>query len=480
MEVYLVRHAIAEERSPQVQEEQRALTPEGSQRFALHVKALQRLGVKLDEIWTSPLVRAKQTADLLTPLNAGSQPRIVEELSPNGSIDGVIHQIVSRPELGSVAVVGHEPGMSLLAAALLASQDEAGVEFKKGAVACIEVQPASQDEPVSAHTRLRWLMTPKQLRTLGSEAVALVESGQEQAGEAKPVAERLVAFCRKQLDKLQSSLDSIGGEDDADAVHDFRVATRRLSEPLRVLAAVVDAKRIRKLRSELGDLRRTFRTVRDLDVLVGSIGRDRDAQRLEADAAARAIATLSAARALSMQAAGKALGDLKPARAGRRIEALCESVAAAADGSNGAALDEALRGRWEVKADGALAFEPDPPPDSDLHALRIRLKGLRYCTELRAAVSEFADEELLTALRTVQDSLGLWNDHQFAARTVTRLAMSPGALSHASDWSPTLLRYAAGRIDDMRRLGGEARCNWMQVRAMIERERTACADAARS
>jgi len=481
VDVYLVRHAIAEARGPHVEEGQRALTEEGAARFALHVAALQQLGVKLDEIWTSPLARARQTAELLRPLEGTNGLRIVEDLSPDGSIERLVEHIAARPELGSVALVGHEPGMSLLASALLAAGDEAGIEFKKGAVACIEVQPsagastpADEAAPLSkrvrAHSRLRWLMTPRQLRTLAAgEAPASECEGKPEAGMGDSPVCRLVAFAREQLNRLRASLDGIGGDDDADAVHDFRVATRRLNEPLRIMAALRNRKRVKAVRLDLGRLRRAFRTVRDLDVLVGSVGADRDAGRLDEGAAAWAIATLGAARALAVQAAVKTAAGLKPVRTARRIEVLCDTFAAAPDVPSEADACASVVARWEAKAVGALGFAPELPPGSDLHALRIQLKGLRYCTELRAAILDFSAAELLATLRRVQDSLGLWNDHQFASRTLTRLAVSAAALSHPGDGSPRLLRYAADRIEDMRRLEGEARTNWPGVREMIER-----------
>ena len=68
-----------------------------------------------------------------------------------------------------------------------------------------------------------------------------------------------------------AGLRPTGKTGDAEAVHDLRVASRRLSEPLLVLEGSVPGRTIMKNRRELGDWRRTFRRVRDLDVLIDNI-----------------------------------------------------------------------------------------------------------------------------------------------------------------------------------------------------------------
>jgi phosphohistidine phosphatase len=65
-ELYLVRHAIAADRGSEWPDDnKRPLTERGINRFKEAVKGLRHLDVQIDEIFTSPLVRARQTADLL-------------------------------------------------------------------------------------------------------------------------------------------------------------------------------------------------------------------------------------------------------------------------------------------------------------------------------------------------------------------------------------------------------------------------------
>ena len=163
IEIYLVRHAIAEERGPEFPDDKlRPLTTEGTRRFKEAVRGLSTLGVGLDVIFTSPLIRARETA---TILGAGLGRRVpieqVEALAPGGKPAAVIDAIAKRPKaLRRVALVGHEPDLGELAARLLGARG--GVEFKKGAVCAIDVDDATPGGPGT----LRWLLPPRALRGL--------------------------------------------------------------------------------------------------------------------------------------------------------------------------------------------------------------------------------------------------------------------------------------------------------------------------
>ncbi len=81
MDLYLLRHAIAEERSNDGSDSARALTPEGAEKMRIGARGLQRLGVHLDRLLTSPLTRARETADIVgAALNIA--PETVGALAP--------------------------------------------------------------------------------------------------------------------------------------------------------------------------------------------------------------------------------------------------------------------------------------------------------------------------------------------------------------------------------------------------------------
>ena len=133
MILHVVRHAEAIERTPDVQEEHRYLTPKGRKRFRDVAKTCRKAGMSPDVILTSPLIRAVQTADILAErlrydgelqtaplLSSGFRPEQLEEL------------LAAVPNAKEVAIVGHEPDLGLLVQALFA--EEGSVALPKGAV----------------------------------------------------------------------------------------------------------------------------------------------------------------------------------------------------------------------------------------------------------------------------------------------------------------------------------------------------------
>jgi phosphohistidine phosphatase len=158
MELWIVRHAIAEERSAKVAEGERALTVGGRERFGEIAAALRALGVRLDVVLTSPWRRAVETARLLASLSSGEPEETEHLLGEPG--EGLLERIVSA-RAQRVAVVGHEPWLSELASLLVAGQaDAAHVRLKKGGVAQLE------GEPVPGGMELVLLLPPKLLRRL--------------------------------------------------------------------------------------------------------------------------------------------------------------------------------------------------------------------------------------------------------------------------------------------------------------------------
>jgi phosphohistidine phosphatase len=162
-ELYLVRHAIAEERGPEHPDDRlRPLTTDGIRRFKEAVRGLRALGIGLDVVLTSPLTRARETAAIL---GAGLGRRVpivdVEALAPGGRPGAVLDALAKRPKVHRrVALVGHEPDLGELAARLLGARGS--VEFKKGAVCAIDVDDATPGGPGT----LRWLLPPRALRSL--------------------------------------------------------------------------------------------------------------------------------------------------------------------------------------------------------------------------------------------------------------------------------------------------------------------------
>jgi phosphohistidine phosphatase len=165
-ELYVVRHAIAAERGDDwPDDDKRPLTDKGIVRFKDGVAGLKWLGVEIDEIFTSPLVRAKQTADLLAAGVSGKPSvKLLGALAPGQAPDEVMAQLARAAKRRRIALVGHEPGLGELAAHLLGGKRP--LEFRKGGVCRIDLQGLTENRPGS----LIWFVTPKMLRHLGKQS----------------------------------------------------------------------------------------------------------------------------------------------------------------------------------------------------------------------------------------------------------------------------------------------------------------------
>ena len=162
-ELYLVRHAIAAERGEDwPDDDKRPMTERGIARFKECVDGLVRMGVVVDEIFTSPLVRAKQTADLLAAgLLGKAAVKILDALAAAHSPASVLAQLAKAARRRRLALVGHEPGLGELAAHLTGAGR--ALPFKKGGVCRIDVESLSSRRSGA----LTWFVTPKMLRGMG-------------------------------------------------------------------------------------------------------------------------------------------------------------------------------------------------------------------------------------------------------------------------------------------------------------------------
>jgi phosphohistidine phosphatase len=162
-ELYLIRHGVAAERGENYPDDtKRPLTSEGMQKLRKEAKALVALDVAFDVILTSPLVRTRQTAEIIA---AGfrTQPPIVNmaALAPGGTHNAIIEELSKQQRKHKIALVGHEPGIGELAARLIGLRR--ALEFKKGAICRIDVVAL----PPTGPGDLRWFITPRILRKTG-------------------------------------------------------------------------------------------------------------------------------------------------------------------------------------------------------------------------------------------------------------------------------------------------------------------------
>lgn len=161
--LYMVRHAVAEERGEAYPDDSlRPLSAKGVAKFKKVAKGLADLGVTIDQILCSPLVRARQTADMLAERLAGHAEIVeVRALAPGATYHDLAVELEACTKFHSIALVGHEPSIGELAARLVGLRKP--LEFKKGAVCRVDLEAL----PPAGPGQLRWFATPKMLAKLG-------------------------------------------------------------------------------------------------------------------------------------------------------------------------------------------------------------------------------------------------------------------------------------------------------------------------
>jgi phosphohistidine phosphatase len=164
MELLIVRHAIAFERDRQRwrDDDARPLSPAGIRQSRKAAAGMKEFIKAPNRLLSSPLVRARQTAQILTDIAGWPQAEEVHELSPGEAVMGVL-TLLGKDRSKRVAVVGHQPGLeALLAACLLGEDGTLAVDMKKNSVACVSFKGS----PRAGSAVLKWLATPRMLRGL--------------------------------------------------------------------------------------------------------------------------------------------------------------------------------------------------------------------------------------------------------------------------------------------------------------------------
>ena len=124
-------------------------------------RGMRALGVRADLVLTSPLIRCRQTADIVCE-RLGGAPREDRRLAPGMGLAELEDVLPEHADAGSVMMCGHQPDLSIVTAALTGGGH---VEYRKGSLALLDVEAAR-----SAAARLRALYPPAALRTLGGAA----------------------------------------------------------------------------------------------------------------------------------------------------------------------------------------------------------------------------------------------------------------------------------------------------------------------
>lgn len=157
MKIYFLRHGIAADRDEwQGKDFDRPLTDEGRKRLLREAKTFAQLGIDPDAIVTSPLVRAKQTAQVVAEeMHLGAKVAEDDRLGPGFDAQRLAGVLRERGRNGAVMLVGHEPDMSTTIGEIIGG---AQLDLKKGGLALVELPETS-----SLRGTLEWLLPPKLL-----------------------------------------------------------------------------------------------------------------------------------------------------------------------------------------------------------------------------------------------------------------------------------------------------------------------------
>lgn len=250
---------------------------------------------------------------------------------------------------------------------------------------------------------------------------------EKRARRRAPAIEHVRAYLRAQLAEIERTDPLIRSSEDAEAVHDFRVAVRRMRSVLKSTRALFDQEWLKALRAELRWLAGELAAARDLDVLLERLHKDTDPD------GAPVVKLLETERRRAWKRARTALS-------GDRYLRLLDRLSAAVEAPPVRAAELSLEGvaAREFKTLRRAAAKLGPKSSAaELHNARIRAKRARYAAELAEPVAGKRARRFVAEAKRFQDVVGA---HQDAVAAADRIH---GVLGRSK--SPETA-FAAGRL----------------------------------
>lgn len=164
MNLLVIRHGKAADKSQGGSDASRPLTRDGIEKMEKGANGLKLLVPTIFKIASSPLIRAKETANIVSTIYGGLDGEILEELIPGSNSNDILKWMRDFPRDKTVAVVGHEPSLGSLISFCLTGVEADFIELKKGGAALVEFN--SEIKPSGG--RLLWLLQNKILRSISS------------------------------------------------------------------------------------------------------------------------------------------------------------------------------------------------------------------------------------------------------------------------------------------------------------------------
>jgi CHAD domain-containing protein len=349
-------------------------------------------------------------------------------LSPVARLRTLRHRTtVTRPDGQPIAVVDDDEVSILEGARVAARFRELELELVDGA-------------PQELLDRLAWHMQsagaqpvdqmPKLVRALGPAALEPWDLAQPELGKRPTAAELIRARLIASAASLVDHIAAVVLDEDLEGVHQARVGIRRLRSDLRSAGPLLHATEVRPLRRELDWLMDQLGEVRDLDVVLSGLGAA--AHLLDPSDQAAAEVVLDQAREDRAAAYTALRAELRTARCAALLEETARIAAdppfkGAARKLPAAEVLPQLVGRPLRELRREVERLGESPDDEGLHRVRIKVKRVRYATELAAPAVGKKARRAARALAKVQDVLGEHNDARTAEARLRTLGERTGA-----------------------------------------------------
>ena len=409
-QLILIRHGIAEERTPEGDDFYRKLTEAGVEELTAFLPDIAPLLTESGnlKIWTSPLVRARQTAELVAEATAVEviQP---QEFLETGDYVAFMEALKQEDDGFNLALVGHEPYMSIWTKELIG----AAIPFKKGAVAFFTV-----DMTADQIGNLEWLLAPgESAKRKHEDAADKMHAADKHEGTSKYdpcYGEDTVYACiiKEQIAGVQHTYSAYKQDPvEPESAHALRVAIRQLRALLNFNKANGEEKYYREAGEDWRDIATTFGYLRELDVLMEEC---RELRGLYPDMLAedgQVMTWLMEER----QAEQDSIHEL--ITSGALTERILDAEAATAQFLKSISLDDEQQKKATIKKLEKMKKrlmrkweEVDFSNHEETHSLRINAKKLRYAATYLAPIIGEKDKTVIKEMKKVQTGLGMLCD----------------------------------------------------------------------
>ena len=421
-QLILIRHGIAEERTPEGDDFYRKLTEAGVEELTAFLPDIAPLLTESGnlKIWTSPLVRARQTAELVAEATAVEviQP---QEFLETGDYVAFMEALKQEDDGFNLALVGHEPYMSIWTKELIG----AAIPFKKGAVAFFTV-----DMTADQIGNLEWLLAPgESAKRKHEDAADKMHAADKHEGTSKydPCYGEDTVYAgiiKEQIAGVQHTYSAYKQDPvEPESAHALRVAIRQLRALLNFNKANGEEKYYREAGEDWRDIATTFGYLRELDVLMEEC---RELRGLYPDMLAEDGQVMTW---LLEERQGEQDSIHELITSGALTERILDAEAATSHFLKSINLDDDQQKKATIKKIEKMKKrlmrkweEVDFSNHEQTHSLRINAKKLRYAATYLAPIMGEKDKDTVKEMKKVQTALGTLCDFDINGHLLLEMA----------------------------------------------------------